>query len=114
MGMEKFKKFVKDHKTEIICSGVIGASSFILGVAGFKMHQWHAGKKFKAENGWFIQVCKDFDEAAKGCTAYTLANPEELWAAFDKDGNLVDCFRDPDGNLMNPKMLMVFGNEIKK
>lgn len=114
MSMEKIKKFVKDHKTETICSGIIGVSSFVLGIAGFKMHQWHASKKFKVENGWFIQACKDFDEAARGCNSYILAKPKELWAAFDKDGNLVDCLRDPDGRLMNPKMLMVFGDEVKK
>lgn len=114
MSMEKIKKFVKDHKTEIICSGLIGATSFALGVAGFKMHKIAVSKKFKVENGWFIQLYKDFDEAAKGCDYYTLAEPEELWAAFDKDGNLVDCLRDPDGMLINPKMLMVFGNEVKK
>ena len=114
MGMEKIKKFVKDHKTAIFCYAMIGMSSFALGVAGFKTHQLSAGKKFKTENDWFIQLCKDFDEAAKGCNVYTLAKPEELWAAFDKDGNLVDCVKDPDGILMNPKMLMVFGNEVKK
>lgn len=114
MSMEKIKKFVKDHKTEIIYFALIGASSFALGVAGFKLHQCYACKKFKAGNAWFIQVCKDFDEAAKDCNAYVLAKPEELWAAFDKDGNLVDCVRDPDGHLLNPKMLMVFGDEVKK
>lgn len=110
----EIKKFMKDNKTEIIYSVMIGVSSFILGVAGFKMHQWHAGKKFKVENGWIIQALEDFDEAAKDCAAYVLAKPEELWATFDKDGNLVDCIRDPNGELLNPKMLMVFGNKVKK
>jgi hypothetical protein len=114
MSMEKIKKFVKDHKTEIIYFALIGASSFALGVAGFKLHKWAVAKNFKAKDGWFIQLCKDFDEAAKDCNAYVLAKPEELWAAFDKDGNLVDCVRDPDGKLLNPKMLMVFGDEVKK
>ena len=45
MSMEKIKKFVKDHKTEIICSVLIGASSFALGVAGFKIHKIAITKK---------------------------------------------------------------------
>lgn len=114
MGMEKIMNFVKDHKTEIIYSAVIGATSFALGVAGFRMHKVAVTKKFKAGDEWFIQLCKDFDEAAKNCNSYTLAEPEELWAAFDKDGNLINCLRDPDGILINPKMLMVFGDEVKK
>ena len=114
MSIEKIKKFVKDHKTEIICSVLIGASSFALGVAGFKIHKIAITKKFKAENEWFIQVCKDFDAAAKDCNAYTLVEPRAVWAAFDKDGNLVDAVKDSAGDLINPKMLMVFGDEVKK
>lgn len=114
MSIEKIKKFVKDHKKEIIYSVVIGAAGFALGAGGCKMLHDHELEELKTtDNGWFIQLCEDVDEAKHGCNAYTLASPKELFSAFDAYGN-IGSVKDPNGRLMNPKMLMVFGKEVKE
>ena len=53
-------------------------------------------------------------KAGKGCEVYGISEPGALWAAYDKDGNLVDAVKDLDGDLINPKMIMVFGDKVKK
>ena len=63
MSIEKIKKFVKDHKKEIIYSIAIGAAGFVLGAVGYKMQYDHELEKFKTtDNGWFIQLCEDVDK----------------------------------------------------
>lgn len=117
MSIEKIKKFVKDHKKEIIYSVAIGAAGLVLGAAGCKAYHDRELKELKAtDNGWFIQLCEDIDEAKQGCNAYTLATPKELFSAYsiDANGDLIGHVKDPDGRLMNPKMLMVFGKELEK
>ncbi len=97
----KIKKFVMDHKTEII-SGTIGVTAITLGaILGKTIYKGH------------IDLCSGVDFASEGCDSWKIAKPEELWAAFDKDGNLVDALKGSDGRLLDPKMLMVFGNEVK-
>lgn len=114
MSIEKIKKFVKDHKKEIIYSVVIGAAGFALGAGGCKtIHDRELEELKTTDNGWFIQLCEDIDVAKQGCNVYTLASPKELFSAFDADGN-IGSVRDPSGHIMNPKMLMVFGKEIEK
>lgn len=114
MSIEKIKKFVKDHK-KIIYSVAIGAAGFAFGAIGCKMHHDSELKELKTtDNGWFIQLCEDIDKAKQGCNTYTLATPEELFGLFDTDGKMVGSVKDPDGRLMNPKMLMVFGKEVEK
>lgn len=41
-------------------------------------------------------------------------DPKAIWAAFDKDGNLVDAVTAIDGTLVEATDFMVFGKELKK
>ena len=106
MSMEKVKKFVKDHKTGItmVASGIITA-----GLAAFTAYKMY-GIKTKEP----LKLYSDCMKAGKDCEVYGISEPGALWAAYDKDGNLVDAVKDLDGDLINPKMIMVFGDKVKK
>ena len=91
------KKFVNDHKGVII-GGAIGAVSLIglgFGIRGNR-------KNFSAE-----AVEEDWDICR-------VVDPGAIWAAFDKDGNLVDAVTAVDGTLVDATDFMVFGKEVKK
>ena len=106
MSMEKVKKFVKNHKTgiAIVAGGIItaGLSAF----TAYKMHD------IKTKGP--LKLYSDCMKVGEGCEVYGISEPGALWAAYDKDGNLVDAVKDLDGDLINPKMIMVFGDKVKK
>ena len=106
MSMEKVKKFVKNHKTGIVmvAGGIITA-----GLTAFTAYKMH-GIKTKGP----LKLYSDCMKAGEGCEVYGISEPGALWAVYDKDGNLVDAVKDLDGDLINPKMIMVFGDKVKK
>ena len=115
MSMEKVKKFVKNHKTGIamVAGGIItaGLSAF----TAYKMHSIKTKEPLKLHHDDFIKnLIIDCMKAGEGCEVYGISEPGSLWAAYDKDGNLVDAVKDLDGDLINPKMIMVFGDKVKK
>ena len=106
MSMEKVKKFVKDHKTGI---AIVAGSIITAGLAAFTAYKMY-GIKTKEP----LKLHSDYMKAGEGCEVYGISEPGALWAAYDKDGNLVDAVKDLDGDLINPKMIMVFGDKVKK
>ena len=106
MSMEKVKKFVKDHKTGI---AIVAGSIITAGLAAFTAYNMY-GIKTKEP----LKLHLDCMKAGEGCEVYGISEPGALWAAYDKDGNLVDAVKDLDGDLINPKMIMVFGDKMKK
>ena len=115
MSMEKVKKFVKNHKTGIamVAGGIItaGLSAF----TAYKMHGIKTKEPLKLHYDDFIKnLITNCMKAGEGCEVYGISEPGSLWAAYDKDGNLVDAVKDLDGDLINPKMIMVFGDKVKK
>ena len=106
MSMENVKKFVKDHKTGIT---MVAGSIITAGLAAFTAYKMH-GIKTKEP----LKLHSDCMKAGEGCEVYGISEPGALWAAYDKDGNLVDAVKDLDGDLINPKMIIVFGDKVKK
>ena len=112
MTKESVKKFIKDHKKEII-SGA-GCNDGLI-VACFEIHRCHKTKLALSDaQSSVCELLRHCFEASDGCDVYGLAKPESVWAAFNKDGSLVDAVVDIDGDLIEPKMLMVFGTGIKR
>ena len=115
MSMEKVKKFVKDHKTGIamVAGSIITAGLAVF--AAYKMHDIKTKEPLKLHHDDFIiNLIIDCMKAGEGCEVYGISEPGALWAAYDKDGNLVEAVKDLDGDLINPKMIMVFGDKVKK
>lgn len=45
---------------------------------------------------------------------YIKADPKEIWAMFDNDGNMIDpCITDVNGNILHVDNIIAFGHEIK-
>lgn len=112
MKMEKFKKFVKDHKTEIIGGALMivgGTLAVILGNNAIK-----GGYKATTEaDKRFIELIDGLDAAGEGSDCWVVAKPEEIWRAYDETGKAVNALRDPDGKLFKLNKLMVFGNLVE-
>lgn len=106
MSMEKVKKFVKGHKTGI---AIVAGSIITAGLAAFTAYKMYSIKTKEP-----LKLYLDCMKAGEGCEVYGISEPGALLAAYDKDGNLVDAVKDLDGDLINPKMIMVFGDKVKK
>lgn len=91
----EIKKFINEHKG-IILGGAIGAASLVC--LGFGIHGYRKTSP-AVEEDW--DICRAVD-------------PKAIWAAFDKDGNLVDAVTAVDGTLVEATDFMVFGKKLKK
>lgn len=118
MTKDSVKKFVKDHKKEIIEGTVMtigGAILAIIGVKGIKdLQAIHAKSDgMLNDDKLFIDLVNTVDEASAGCKQYVKLTLPEIAAAIDKDGIVRDCVKDPDGNLFEIKNLIAFGNKVE-
>lgn len=113
MKIEKMKKFVKEHKTEIIAGIVATVSVATLAVIGVKAHKATRIENWKEANQNFMNMLNAIDDASKDCTIYVPLSLGEVAAAIDKDGNVADCLRDPNGKLFEVKNLIAFGNLVE-
>ena len=114
MTKKNFKKFVKDHKKEIIAGTVAIIGSATLGALGVKLSNKRRASSWMEDNKEFMNLFKTVDEACVGCTDYARITLPEIAAMVDKDGNVMDhIFVDPNGKLFEVKNLIAFGNEVK-
>lgn len=118
MTKESVKKFIKDHKKEIIegtVMTIVGTILAIIGVKGIKNLQAIQDKSDSMLNvdKTFIDLVNAIDEASVGCSQYVKLTLPEVAAAIDKDGIVRDCVKDPNGNLFEIKNLIAFGNKVE-
>lgn len=113
MKKESIKKFVKEHKTEIIIGAVGIISSAALGIIGVKLSKRPMYDNLISASDEFMEFLKAYDKASEGCTQYLPLTLQEVAAAIDKDGIVRDFVRDPDGGLFEIKNLIAFGNKVE-
>ena len=118
MTKESVKKFIKDHKKEIIEGTVMtigGAILAIIGVKAIKDLQAIQAKSDSMLNDdkFFIDLVNTIDEASAGCKQCIKLTLPEIASSIDKDGIVRDCVKDPNGNLFEIKNLIAFGNKAE-
>lgn len=114
MTKESIKKFIKEHKAEIITLSIGIASTTILMITGKKIRQEKSLMRRKEDNKEFMDLLSTVDNACKDCTVYVPITLEEIAATIDKSGIVSDLYEDPNGNLMEVKNLIAFGNKVEQ
>lgn len=113
MTKETFKKFVKDHKAELIGGTICVVSGAALAVLGVKWSRKTTAETWMKDNEEIVKLLHTVDEAADGCRNYVKLSLSELADSIDKDIIAQNYVRDPDGELFEVKNLIIFGNEVK-
>lgn len=114
MTKEKFKAFVKDHKREIAIGAVVVAGTVctIVGVRRVKVIR-NKAKAYKEAVEGMNQFNNDLCEAMSGCSQYTLMTHDEVCRAA-ANGHLVNNrLLDPDGDIIEVKKFIAFGNKVE-
>lgn len=113
MTKESVKKFIKEHKTEIVC-GVIGVvGSAALAVVGVKWSKKLQSENFLVCDDDFREFINTVDEATDGCKQYVKLTLSELTDMIEQNGIVNDCVKDSDGNVLAIKSLIAFGNQVE-
>lgn len=115
MTKKDFKKFVKEHKVEIIAGtiGVAGAAlAVFLGMKCCKPSSKASVDKWVEENKEFFDFLNTVDEASKGCSEYVMLTLPEIATAIDKE-EMRNRLIDPSGKIFEVERLIAFGNELK-
>ena len=115
MTKESFKKFVKDHKTQIISGTLMAIGTAALTVAGVNIIKCLRAKSDSILNDdkLFIDLLETIDDASAGCNNYVMITTSEIASAIDKGVINGNVLRDPDGKLLEIKNLIAFGNKVE-
>ena len=113
MTKESVKKFIKDHKKEIITGTLMTIGGAILAISGVKLSKSIPLDRIIVCDEDFVKFLETYDESSNGCTQYFKLTLPEVAAAIDKNGIVRDCLRDQDGNLFEVKNLIAFGNKVE-
>lgn len=115
MTKESFKKFVKDHKTQIISGTLMAIGTAALTVVGIKISKCPRAKSDSILNDdkLFIELLETIDDASAGCNNYLMVTQPEIASAIDKGLISTNVLRDPDGKLLEIKNLIAFGNKLE-
>ena len=114
MSMEKIKKFVKDHKTEIIAGTVATVGAAALAVIGVKCRKPKLTDFTDSVDPCYLYLLDMIDRVSRQCTHYSETSPKAIWAMFDKDGNLIDhCIKDDDGDILCVDNIIAFGHKVE-
>ena len=115
MTKESFKKFVKDHKTQIISGTLMAIGTAALTVVGIKISKCPRAKSDSILNDdkLFIDLLETIDDASAGCNNYVMITTSEIASAIEKGVINGNVLRDPDGKLLEIKNLIAFGNKLE-
>lgn len=114
MNIETIKNFVMNHKKEVIGGTIATISAAALAVLGVKCCKRKTNKFVDSLDPEFLDLLDTIDRFEERCTHYIKADPKEIWAMFDNDGNMIDpCITDVDGNILHVDNIIAFGHEIK-
>ena len=115
MTKESLKKFVKDHKTQIISGTLMAIGTAALTVAGVNVIKCLRAKSDSILNDdkLFIDLLETIDDASAGCNNYVMITTSEIASAIDNGVINGNVLRDPDGKLFEIKNLIAFGNKLE-
>ena len=115
MTKESFKKFVKDHKTQIIYGTLMAIGTAALTAVGIKISKCPRAKSDSILNDdkTFIKLLETIDDASAGCNNYVMMTTSEITSAIDKGAINGNVLRDPNGKLFEIKNLIAFGNKLE-
>lgn len=115
MTKEKIKTFVKDHKREIIiiATAIAGTACAIIGIKKIKICSSQI-KSYKDEIGRLNQFNKSLCEATSGCSKYVPVRYDEVCRAAANGYLEKNRWIDPEGNIMEIKNFIAFGNNVKE
>ena len=115
MTKESLKKFVKDHKTQIISGTLMAIGTAALTVVGIKISKCPRAKSDSILNDdkLFIDLLETIDDASAGCSNYVMMTTSEIASAIDNGVINGNVLRDPDGKLFEIKNLIAFGNKLE-
>lgn len=115
MTKEKIKTFVKDHKYEIIIGimSIAGAACAIIGIKKIKICR-NQIKSCKEEIKRLNQFNKSLCEATSGCSKYVPVRYDEVCRAAANGYLEKNRWIDPEGNIMEIKNFIAFGNDVKE
>lgn len=110
----EIKKFMMDHKKEIIAGTVATVGAAALAVIGVKCHKPKLTSLTDSVDPYYLDLLDTVDRVSRQCTHYAETSPKAIWAMFDKDGNLIDhCIKDDDGDILCVDNIIAFGHKVK-
>ena len=115
MTKESFKKFVKDHKTQIISGTLMAIGTAALTVVGIKISKCPRAKSDSILNDdkLFIDLLETIDDASAGCSNYIMITASDIASAIDRGVINENVLRDPDGKLLEIKNIIAFGKQLE-
>ena len=115
MTKEKIKTFIKDHKREIIivATAIAGTACAIIGIKKIKICR-NQIKSCKEEIKRLNQFNKSLYEATSGCSKYVPVGYDEVCRASANGCLEKNRWIDPEGNIMEIKKFIAFGNDVKE
>lgn len=110
----EIKKFVMDHKAEIIAGTVVTVGAAALAVIGVKCHKPKLTGLTDSVDPYYLDLLDTIDRVSRQCTHYAETSPKAIWDMFDKDGNLTDhCIKDDDGGILCVENIIAFGHKVE-
>ena len=115
MTIKNIKKFVKEHKKEVIGGTIAIAGATALTVFGIKHYKPKLTYFTDSVDPCFLDLLDTVDKACKGCTMYAPTTLEELIVDID-NARLIDneyFLEGPDKKLFKIENIIVFGNMVE-
>lgn len=115
MTKEKIKTFINDHKYEIIIGimSIAGTACAIIGIKKIKICSSQI-KSYKDEIGRLNRFNNTLCEAMSGCSKYVPVKYDEVCRAAANGYLEKNRWIDPEGNIMEIKKFIAFGNDVKE
>ena len=115
MTKEKIKTFVKDHKREILIAAmaIAGTACTIIGIKKIKICSSQI-KSCKEEIKRLNLFNKSLYEATSECSKYVPVRYDEVCRAAANGYLEKNRWIDPEGNIIEIKNFIAFGNDVKE
>lgn len=115
MTKEKIKTFIRDHKREILIGAMViaGTACTIIGIKKIKICS-NQIKNYKEEIKRLNRFNKSLCEATSGCSKYVPIRYDEVCRAAANGYLEKNRWIDPEGNIMEIKKFIAFGNDVKE
>ena len=115
MSIKSTKKFIKDHKKEVIAGTIAIAGATALAVFGVKHRMPKLSDSTDMVDPKFLDLLNTVDKACEGCTMYAPTTLEELIVDVD-NARVIDnnyFFEGQDKKLFKIENIIVFGNVVE-
>lgn len=114
MDKKKVVEFIREHKGEII----VGTAA-VIGTAALMAIGWKSGlpttfTNWKQNNTDAVKFIETVDDCCEGCTVYNRVLIKDLQSIIDRGVDITNTpLRDPNGEQMMVKNIIVFGNKVE-